>query len=432
LQALLDRKASVNAKNQNSETPIINAATMDNADAVRTLLRNGADIHVRRYTDQTALELAQDKGFADVIKAFEEARDPVQHFRGLAEEMKSAMFQMQSQSFLSQGSAAHADLARTYERVAEATLMRLDDQARINLVDRALTNLRRFCCQKELRPQSQVLHELTLVLLFARRADGKRLLYEAGASEIPFADEWMSLFRHRSADLQDLRQVLGAAGKAFPGTSSWELSHCSTEAGSADRNSSRSDSSLDRSSRLDCAQGQLATVTPSHSICTPVTAISNISLPSLISRSPAPAAERRDETTLSWKTVEHIDTFGSSISSNSHSINGSGLPPLIQDDRNGSWDRQLTGGSREGGEFQKSVGPLQSLGWLGVGSTASEWSLPNSLYSEQTMNGQTITELHGKETDSLAMETTKTIQHPTPPGSSSRSRKIGSTSCSIC
>jgi hypothetical protein len=75
VKALLEHGADVNTRNNDGCTALILAASSGEIEIVRALLSKGADVSARlTQTGKTALMLAKEKGYSEIIQLLEEAR----------------------------------------------------------------------------------------------------------------------------------------------------------------------------------------------------------------------------------------------------------------------------------------------------------------------------------------------------------------------
>ena len=70
---LLDKGADVNAKRGDSgQTPLMLATLRGEADTVKILLEKGADVNIRGNSGKTALDIAEEKGYVEIIRMIKE------------------------------------------------------------------------------------------------------------------------------------------------------------------------------------------------------------------------------------------------------------------------------------------------------------------------------------------------------------------------
>ncbi len=73
VQALLDAGADVNAKDNNGETALIQAASTGHTETVQALLDAGADVDAEGAFEMTALMWAKRKGHTEIVELLKKA-----------------------------------------------------------------------------------------------------------------------------------------------------------------------------------------------------------------------------------------------------------------------------------------------------------------------------------------------------------------------
>jgi ankyrin repeat protein len=68
MEYLIERGANVNAMTGNKETALFWAAAQGHIDAIKILLKNGADTELKNKKDQTALDVAKELNRNKVIE----------------------------------------------------------------------------------------------------------------------------------------------------------------------------------------------------------------------------------------------------------------------------------------------------------------------------------------------------------------------------
>merc|ERR1712070_224767 len=72
VKCLLTCRASVNAKNKNADSPLMNAALHNNVDAAKVLLEHRADMNQSNSSERTAKDFASVAGCTEVLNLLEQ------------------------------------------------------------------------------------------------------------------------------------------------------------------------------------------------------------------------------------------------------------------------------------------------------------------------------------------------------------------------
>mmetsp|Transcript_79575 Transcript_79575/g.170617 ORF Transcript_79575/g.170617 Transcript_79575/m.170617 type:complete len:666 (-) Transcript_79575:85-2082(-) len=219
---LLNARAGVNARNRNSETALINASLNDNIANMKVLIDNGAEIGTKNAMDKTAHDIATERGCTEAVSLLNKAKDPMSQLSDITQQMRTALYQMQTVDMLSNELKRQSMLNEAYESVAMAAVAALEGEAKANFAENVLRKVIADNDSRQetagdgmlaptLNPVSQqhTLQDLISLLLISRTRGGSTLLHELGSLEaLPYVEQQASQCQIGHKQLRELRLAL--------------------------------------------------------------------------------------------------------------------------------------------------------------------------------------------------------------------------------
>mmetsp|Transcript_8161 Transcript_8161/g.20467 ORF Transcript_8161/g.20467 Transcript_8161/m.20467 type:complete len:628 (-) Transcript_8161:60-1943(-) len=235
--ALLRHRAAVNAQNRNAETSLMNATLHDNVEVVQCLAEFSADVNQKNYMDRNALDIAKERGCANVIQVLEKLKDPMTQLNDITQQMRTALSQMQTCDMLSRELQIQAALREAHEAAAVLAISMLDTDACLRMASHTIAQLRELesdgstaatptetgpCWARRscnpyasssnpalVAPAQRLMQSLVLLLAIARNNEGRSILHKIGVAEVlPPLERYTQEFNVGSKELRELKLML--------------------------------------------------------------------------------------------------------------------------------------------------------------------------------------------------------------------------------
>jgi len=184
---ILSQRAEVNCKNRNGESPLFNAVIHNNSEAVNILLQHGADPSTRDKLENTALDIAKQRGCEEVKALLEKSQDPMHQLSEAVTVMRATVGRLQSMERLSADLQHQSELAEAYEHSAMAAFAELDQAGLRRVATGAVAVVHELGQARpgETDPRvQQLLRVLTTFRMLSLLPNGIEVLREVGVPQI--------------------------------------------------------------------------------------------------------------------------------------------------------------------------------------------------------------------------------------------------------